>query len=61
MVIRTCKVCKREVEGEDMGDHPNWLTFLCECSNSWSENCASDVEEQLMRRAELLRDIQREG
>ena len=32
-----CPKCGESVEGEDLGDHPAFLTFDCECGHSWSE------------------------
>lgn len=30
-----CPKCGAEVEGEDLGDHPQFLSFYCECGESW--------------------------
>jgi len=45
-----CPKCGEEVEGEDLGDHPGWLEYDCECGESWGSseegmdrlNCAAD-------------------
>jgi hypothetical protein len=33
-----CKKCNQSVEGEDMGDTPAYLSFYCECGESWGED-----------------------
>jgi hypothetical protein len=43
-----CKKCGEWVEGEDLGDHPFFLTFCCECGNYWGENCVDDFTDMAM-------------
>lgn len=32
-----CPSCGEVVHGEDLGDHPGYLSFLCECGNEWDK------------------------
>ncbi len=32
-----CPKCNEECEGEDLGDHPSFLSFDCLCGYSWDE------------------------
>ena len=43
-----CKKCGEMVTGEDLGDHPAWLTFICECGAYWSENRGADLQDRAM-------------
>lgn len=38
-MTRNCPTCGGEVEGVDLGDHPDYLEFDCECGHSWGEQC----------------------
>ena len=49
---KTCRKCGLSVEGEDLGDHPAFLTFICECGNYWDEDCSSDFDDIIMMRKE---------
>ena len=51
MSYKTCKKCGEEIEGQDLGDHPAFLTFDCDCGYSWGENCIDDFCDQ----ADMLR------
>ena len=42
-----CKKCGEMVTGEDLGDTPAFLTFDCECGESWGE----DISGYLMDKA----------
>jgi len=43
-----CKKCGEMVEGEDLGDHPAFLSFYCECGNSWGANILGDLIDRAM-------------
>jgi len=47
---KQCKKCDEMVEGEDLGDNPCWLTFVCECGHYWGENCLDDYVEMVENR-----------
>ena len=41
-----CPKCNEECEGEDLGDHPLYLSYECECGctfNSWMDNIERDT------------------
>ena len=42
-MLRNCPKCKAECEGEDLGDHPAFLTFDCECGHIWGENVMAEM------------------
>lgn len=39
-----CHVCWEMVEGEDLGDHPDYLSFYCECGHSWGCQTTRSVD-----------------
>jgi hypothetical protein len=51
-VFKPCPKCKEECEGVDLGDHPCWLTFECECGYMWGQNCIDDFTDDAMMRKE---------
>lgn len=52
---RECPKCGEMCEGDDLGDHPAYLTFSCECGHIWDENCIDDFYDQAdnLRKARL--------
>lgn len=47
-MYKTCKKCGEEVEGVNLGDHPFFLEFVCECGEYWGENCVNDYTDMVM-------------
>lgn len=56
MTTKLCPKCGQECEGEDLGDHPAWLDFSCECGYSWGANCMDEYYAQ----ADFLRKRMKE-
>lgn len=58
-VSQICRKCKEEVEGEDLGDHPGYLEYYCECGNSWGDD--KEGMDRLVDYADFLRKAEKEG
>lgn len=43
MQEETCKKCGEIVVGEDYGDHEAYITFYCDCGNSWSKDITGEL------------------
>ena len=39
---KNCPRCGEKVEGVDLGDHPDYLSFACECGHIWEQNVAGE-------------------
>lgn len=53
---RKCAKCGEVVEGVDLGDHPAYLEFDCECGNSWGEDCSADFMDEAEAQVEARMD-----
>ena len=58
-IVMLCKTCGAEVEGKDLGDHPGWWDYYCECSNSWGSH--EEAMDRLCDMADSLRKAEKEG
>lgn len=47
-----CPKCGESVDGEDLGDHPGYLSFLCECGHEWDKTV--DMPDLYDKEAEYL-------
>ena len=51
-MMKKCPKCGELVEGVDLGDHPSYLEFDCECGNSWGEDCMGDLMDKAKNQVE---------
>lgn len=54
-----CPKCSEDVEGEDLGDHPGWLDYYCECGHSWGSH--EEGMDRLADHADFLRKQAKEA
>lgn len=48
-MMQLCPKCKAECEGEDLGDHPCYLSFCCdECGHTFDYNSMADMVDAAM-------------
>ena len=55
-MMKPCPKCGEEVEGMDLGDHPSWLEFACECGHTWGEDVGAELADQADAEAERAVD-----
>lgn len=53
---KECPKCGETVVGEDLGDHPAYISFYCDCGHDWSENIADELQDRADRLNDSIRD-----
>ena len=53
-MTKNCPKCGEECEGEDLGDHPCYLSFLCECGHEFDSDVTGEMIDEAMMRKEAL-------
>jgi len=52
-MTKNCPKCGAECEGEDLGDHPCYLSFCCmECGHTFDYNAMPDMVDDAMNQRE---------